>query len=111
MIEVYLLNKILYLLNWLDKTLKNTGKWRENIEKVGEICLSKNVGTMEWAIFNYDMLNTYPRCNFPAAWLACSVPTWKTTFGVVYQISPVNKHLSFLGHSSSYSDGLWLNKE
>ena len=29
-----------------NKPLKNTGKWKENTGKVGEICQSKNVGTM-----------------------------------------------------------------
>ena len=41
-----MLNKFLYFLNSLNKTLKNTGKSRKYTGKVGEMCQSKNVGTM-----------------------------------------------------------------
>ena len=34
LIEVYLLNKFLYLLSSLNRTLKNTGKLKEHTEKV-----------------------------------------------------------------------------
>ena len=42
-IEMYLLNRFLYLLNSLDKTLENGNK---NTGKVMEICQSENMGTI-----------------------------------------------------------------
>ena len=46
LIEVNLLNRFLYLLHSLNKTLKNSGKLKENTGKVGEIRQSENVRTM-----------------------------------------------------------------
>ena len=50
LIEVYLLNRFLHVLNSLNKTLKNTGKWKENTGRVREICQPKNVGTMVFSL-------------------------------------------------------------
>ena len=36
LIGVYLLNRVLYLLNSLNETLKNSGKWKEILEKSGK---------------------------------------------------------------------------
>ena len=47
LIEVYLLNRFLYFLNSVNKTVKNTVKCsKENTGKVREIRQSENVGTM-----------------------------------------------------------------
>ena len=44
--EVYLLNRFLYLLNSLNKTLKKILENGKNTLEVREICQSENVGTM-----------------------------------------------------------------
>ena len=37
LIKVYLLSRFLYLLNSLNKTPKNTGKWKKVLENVGMV--------------------------------------------------------------------------
>ena len=48
-IEVYLLNRFLYLLNSLNKMLKKYWKMEKSTGKVREICQFKNVGIMNVA--------------------------------------------------------------
>ena len=56
---MHVLNTFLYLLNSLDKTLKNTGKLKKKYckshGKVREICQFKNVGTMS-SCLNMDVI-------------------------------------------------------
>ena len=46
LIEVYLLNRVLYLLNSFNETLKKYWKMENKTGKVREICQSENVGSM-----------------------------------------------------------------
>ena len=51
LIEVYLLNRLLYLVNSLNKTLKKYWKMETKYWTVGEICQSENVGTMRSEVY------------------------------------------------------------